>query len=302
MERIVESKVCVVNVIKSKIMRTDFFIKLIVCVCLLVIILNNGIEMINYDYSVSGTERCNLLMYLLMVFTSDFFAYYYILVAFAILVADIVYEEYLTKNIFVMYGSRKKVYLGMLKLVASFSIFFISLLLLLSVLIGVSRGLDLSFDFTDSAIRLWAKEQDFYILRSTSVYIPVSVLKYNSFLVLAMVIFKYYIGLMLLAMIGLVFSIKKDSVQYGTLAILLTLLLNIAVLEYYGPWTFYNLGISIDLSGIFNYITVQRFFIYDWAGIKKDVVVLFRDTMFTGAVWFAVLSMIIYYILKKKDI
>lgn len=162
--------------------------------------------------------------------------------------------------------------------------------------------MELSFDFTENAIREWAKEQEFYIIRSTSIYIPVSVLKYNSLLVLGMVIFKYYIGLILLAMVGLVFSVKKDSVQYGTLAIMLTILLNIAVLEYYGPWNFYNIGISIDLSGMFSYITLQRFFIYDFAGIKKDVMVLFRDTMLTGGIWFVVLSVIIYRILKKKDI
>lgn len=297
-----ENKVCMINVIKSKIIKPDFFIKLILCVFLLTSMLYSGIDTINYNYPASGTEKGNLLMYLLMVFTSDNFAYYYILVAFAILVSDIVYEEYLTKNIYVMYESRKKAYFGMLKLLASFSLFFISLLLLLSVLIGVRGGLDLSFDFTDNAIRAWVEEQDFYILRSTSIYIPVSVLKHNSILVLAMVIFKYYIGLILLAMVGLVFSVKKDSVQYGTLAIMLTLLLNIAVLEYYGPWKFYNIGISVDLSGLFSYITLQRFFIYDWAGIEKDVVVLFRDTMLTGSVWFVALSVIIYRILKKKDI
>ncbi|MDE7431573.1 MAG: hypothetical protein K2N34_06645, partial [Lachnospiraceae bacterium] len=215
---------------------------------------------------------------------------------------DIVYEQYLTKNVYVMYGSRKKAYFGMLKLIASFSLFFISLYLLLAVIIGICGGLDLSFNLAKNAIIEWAKEQDFYLIRSTSIYLPVSVIKYNGLLVLGMAVFKFYVGLILLAMIGLVFSIKKDSVQYGALAIILTILINIAVLEYYGPWTFYNIGISIDLSGIFSYITLQRFFIYDWAGIKKDVVVLFRDTMFTGVVWFVVLSVIIYRILKKKDI
>ncbi|MBD5137068.1 MAG: hypothetical protein HDT39_14105 [Lachnospiraceae bacterium] len=56
-----------------------------------------------------------------------------------------------------------------------------------------------------------------------------------------MVILKYYVGLILLAMLGLIFSIKKDSVQYGLLAIMLTLLLNMAILNYYGPWKFYNI-------------------------------------------------------------
>lgn len=296
------NKVCTINVIKSKIMRPDFFVKLIVCVILLASTLYSGIDTINYYYPASGTEKGNLLMYLLMVFTDSRIAYYSVLLAFAVMASDIVYEQYLTKNIYVMYGSRKKAYFGMLKLIASFSLFFICLYLLLAVIIGICGGMDLSFNLTENAIKEWAKEQDFYIIRSTSIYLPVSVLKYNGPLVLGMAVFKYYVGLILLAMIGLVFSIKKDSVQYGALAIMLTLLLNIAVLEYYGPWTFYNLGISIDLSGIFSYITLQRFFIYDWAGIKKDVVVLFGETMLTGAVWFVVLSVIIHCILKKKDI
>ena len=113
---------------------------------------------------------------------------------------------------------------------------------------------------------------------------------------------KYYVGLVLLAMTGLLFSIRKDSAQIGTLAIMLTLLFNIALLEYYGPWKFYKLGILVDLSGIFSYITLQRFFMYDWAGIKEDVAVLFRDTILTGGIWFVALSVIIYRILKKKDL
>lgn len=297
-----ENKVCTINVIKSKIVRPDFLIKLILCMFLLVSTLYYGIDSMHYYYPASGTEKANLLMYLLMVFTDPHTAYYSILLAFAILVSDIVYEEYLTKNVYVMYGSRKKTYFGMLKLTAAFSLFFICLYLLMAVMTGILGGLDLSFNFTDNAIRAWAEEQEFYLIRSTAIYLPVSILKYNSLSVLGIVLFKYYIGLILLAMIGLVFSVKKDSVQYGALAILLTILLNIAVLEYYGPWKFYSMGISIDLSGLFSYITLQRFFMYDFAGIKKDVVVLFGNTMFTGVVWFVVLSVIIYRILKKKDI
>lgn len=296
-----DNKVCTMNVIKSKIVRPDFCMKLILCIVLEVIILSNGLSSMDFSY-MGLEENGNLLMYLLLIFTNDFYAYYFILLAFAILVSDIVYEEYLTKNIYVMYGSRKKAYFGMLKLTIAFSLFFICLLLLLAVIMGIFGGLDLSFDFADDAIRTWAKDQDFAIIRSSHIYVPVSILKYNSLLVLGMVIFKYYVGLILLAMIGLVFSIKKDSVQYGALAIICILLFNMAVLQYYGPWKFYNIGISIDLSGLFSYITLQRFFIYDFAGIKKDVVVLFRDTMLTGCVWFAVLSVIIYRILKKKNI
>lgn len=297
-----DNKVCMVNVIKSKIVRSDFFMKLILCIVLLVCTLSGLLETIPFEYQNVGTEKCNLLMYLLMVFTNPNAAYYSILLAFAILVSDIVYEEYLTKNVYVMYGSRKKAYFGMLKLTAAFSLFFICLFLLLAVIVGICGGLDLSFDFTDNAIRTWANDQDFYIIRSTSIYVPVSVLEYNSLLVLGMVILKYYVGLILLAMLGLIFSIKKDSVQYGSLAIMLTLLLNMAILNYYGPWKFYNIGISVDLSKAFSFITLQRFFIYDFAGIKKDVVILFRDTMLTGGIWFVVLSVIIYHILKRKDI
>lgn len=297
-----KNKICTINVIKSKIVRPDFLLKMILCILLLSGTLYRSIDTINFYYPADGVESGNLLMYLLMVFTNPHTAYYSILLAFAILVSDIVYEEYLTKNVYVIYGSRKQSYFGMLKLVAAFSFIFISLYMLLAVIIGICGGLDISFDFTENAIMEWAKEQDFYIIRSTEIYLPVSVLKYNGLLVLGMIVFKYYIGLILLGMIGLVFSIKKDSVQYGALAIMLTLLLNVAILEYYGPWTFHNLGISVDLSGVFSYITLQRFFMYDWAGIKKDVVVLFRDTMLTGGMWFVVLSLIIYHILKKKDI
>lgn len=116
-----ENKVCTRNVIKSKIMRPDFFIKLILCIALMTGMLSSEAEI--FSHQEFGTEKGNLLMYLLMVFTSDFCAYYCFLIAFAILVSDIVYEEYLTKNVYVMYGSRKKAYIGMLKLTAVFSFF-----------------------------------------------------------------------------------------------------------------------------------------------------------------------------------
>ncbi|MDE5780598.1 MAG: hypothetical protein K2I03_03870 [Lachnospiraceae bacterium] len=295
-----DKKVCTVNVIKSKIKRPDFIMKLILCIGLLVCTLYHDIGSLNFDfeYNQSGAESGNMLMYLLLAFTDC----YSVLLAFAILVPDIVYEEYLTKNVYVMYGSRKKAYFGMLKLIAAFSLFFIWLYSLLAVIIGICGGIDLSFNLTENAIMEWAKEQEYYIIKSTSIYIPVSVIKYNGLLVLGMTVLKYYMGLILLAMIGLVFSIKKDSVQYGALAIMLTLLFNIAIFQYNGPWAFYDWGISIDLSGMFSYITIQRCFVYDWAGIKKDVVALFIDTMLTGGVWFVALSVIIYRILKKKDI
>lgn len=297
-----ENKVCTINVIKSKIFRPDFVMKMLLCMILLLITLCQGIETIQYLYPESGEEHGNLLMYLIMTFTDPYMSYYSVLLAFAILVSDIIYEQYLTKNIYVMYGSRRKVYSGMLKLIMAFSFFFICLYFLMAVIVGTISGLDLSLNLTENAIIQWAQEQDFYLIRASSIYIPVSVLKYNGILVLGLVILKYYVGLVLLAMIGLVFSIKKDNVQYGALAILLTLLLNIALLEYYGPWKFCRLGISIDLSGIFSYITLQRFFIYDWSGIKEDVVVLFGNTMLTGMAWFMVLSVIIYGIIKNKDI
>lgn len=297
-----ENKVCTINVIKSKMARPDFFIKLIICILLIAGTLYHGIDTMHIYYPASGTEQGNLLMYLLMAFTDPGIGYYSVLLAFAILVSDIVYEEYLTKNIYVMYGSRKKAYRGMLKLIAAFSFFFICLYLLLAVVIGICGGLDLSFKFTENALTEWAKDQDFYIIRSTAIYIPISVLKYDGLAVLVMAVIKYFAGLILLAMAGLIFSIRKDSVQYGALAIMLMLLLHIAILMYNGPWEFHNLGISIDLSEMFSYMTLQRFFIYDFSGIKKDVAVLFRDTMLTGCAWFIALSAVIYHILKKKDI
>ena len=297
-----ENKVCILNVIKSKIKRTDFLMKMILCMVLFFSTLCQAIDTMNCCYPVSGGEQGNILMYLIMLFTDPDIAYYSVLLSFAILVSDIVYEQYLTKNIYVMYGSRKKVYFGMLKLIAAFSFLFISLFFLMSVIVGICGGMDLSFNLTENAIIQWSEEQDFYLIRSSCIYVPVSILKYNGILVLGIIIIKYYVGLMLLAMIGLVFSIRKDSVQYGALSIMLPLLLNIALLEYYGPWKFYNLGISIDLSQVFSYLTLQRFFIYDWAGIKEDVVVLFKDTMLTGGVWYVLLSVIIYHILKRKDI
>lgn len=297
-----KDKIYTKNIIKSKMMRPDFLIKMIVCMILFGIALLNSVDIIKSIYPAEGSEYGNMLMYLIQVFTNEDIAYYSVLLAFAILVSDIIYEQYLTKNIYVMYGSRRNVFWGMLKLIASFSIIFLGLFLLMALIVGISSGIDVSFEFTKESIRQWAQEQEFYIIRSTSIYIPVSVLKYNAFLVLGIIIFKYYVGLILLAMVGLIFSIKKDNVQYGAVAILLTLLVNIALLQYYGPWNFYNIGVSIDLSEVFGYLTLQRFFIYDWAGRTKDVLALFGETMFTGGVWFLVLSIIIYRILKKKDI
>lgn len=297
-----DNKVCMINVIKSKIVRTDFLMKFFLCIVLQMSTLYYAIDLINLEYQGLETENANILMYLLMVFTDPYTAYYSVLIAFAILISDIVYEEYLTKNIYIKYGTRKNVYLGMLKLTAVFSFLFICFFFLLAIIIGSCGGLEISFKFTENAIKMWANEQDFYLLRTTTLYLPISILKYNSLLVFGMVFFKYYVGLILLSLIGLVFSIKKDSVQYGVSAILLTLFLNIAVLSYYGPWKFYNVGISVDLSVIFSYVTLQRFFIYDFAGIKKDVVILFGNTMLMGCIWFVVLSAVIYNILKNKDI
>lgn len=296
------TKICTANVIEAKIKRPDFILKMMLCVILFLSTLYQAIETLEFCYMNVEGERGNLLMYLILVFTDPDMAYYTVLVAFAILVSDIVYEQYLTKEIYVMYGSRRKVYFGMIKLIAFFSFLFICLYFLMAVLVGVCGGIDLSFHLTENAIMLWAQEQDFYLIRSSAIYIPATVVQYNGIWVLGMIVVKYYVGLVLLAMTGLLFSIRKDSAQIGTLAIMLTLLFNIALLEYYGPWKFYKLGILVDLSGIFSYLTLQRFFMYDWAGIKEDVAVLFRDTILTGGVWFMALSVIIYRILKKKDL
>ncbi|MBD5137069.1 MAG: hypothetical protein HDT39_14110 [Lachnospiraceae bacterium] len=88
-----DNKVCMVNVIKSKIVRSDFFMKLILCIVLLVCTLSGLLEIIPFEYQNIGTEECNLLMYLL-----------------------------------------------------------------LAVIVGICGGLDLSFDFTDNAIRTWAND------------------------------------------------------------------------------------------------------------------------------------------------
>lgn len=296
-----DKKVCLLNVIKSKILRTDFLCKLILCMALIISKLYFAVHYINLEYRGLGTEEPNIYMYLLMAFSDPSMAYYFVLIAFAILIADIVYEEYLTKNLFIKYGTRKNLYFGMLKLTLVFSFLFLFLFVLLAFIVGSCGGLSFSFEYTKEAILLLGEEQEFYILRTTAIYVPVSILKYNSLLILGIVIFKYYVGLVLLSMIGLVFSIKKDNVQYGICAILLTVLLNIAVLDYVGPWNFYKIGISIDLSEIFSYVTLQRFFIFDFAGIKKDVIMVFGDTMLTGAIWFVLLSAVIYRMIRKKD-
>ena len=294
-------EICIYNVIRSKLVQPGFLIKLIICIVLLVTTLCDRLDTIPFLYQNIAMENGNILMYLLMVFTDPDIAYYSILLSFAILVSDIVYEEYLTKNIYVMYKSRKNIFLGMLKLTTFFSLLFIVIFFVLAMVIGFCGGLDMSFDFTPDLIEELSKEQDFYLLR-TAIYLPKSILNYKSFVVLGMVVFKYYVGLILLSMFGFIFSIKNDSVQNGAVALLIMLLFHIAILNYYGPWRFYSIGISIDLTDIFSYFTLQRFFIYDFAGIKEDVVILFRDTMLTGVIWFMALSAIIYNILKKKDI
>lgn len=297
-----KNNLSIIKIIKSKIIRTDFVLKFILCLLLEISILRPDIEMVNYECMSVGGEKGNLLMYLLAVFTDYSTAYYYVLIAFSILVSDIVYEQYLTKNIYILYGSRKKVYYGMLKLTAAFSLLFITVYLVLAIVTGIMGGLDISFEYADKTIDLLADEQQFYLIRASMIYLPKSVLNYNGLFVLGLVVFKYYVGLILLSMTGLVFSIKKDSVQYGALTILLILLFNIAVLEYNGPWTFYRIGIQVDLTGIFSYITFQRFFIYDFAGIRDDVIYLFGNTMLTGVIWFIVLSFIINHLIKNKDI
>lgn len=297
-----KNKISTMNVIKAKLKRPDFLVKIILSMLFFGINLHGRVDYLLLYETELGKEKGNILMYLLYAFTNSHIIYYVILMIFAIVIADIVYEEYLTKTVYIMYGSRKKAYVGMLKLVLSFALIFISLYLLLAVIIGICSGLDLSFGFAEKSILAWEKEQDFSLIRSTPLYIPASVLKYNSFVVLGIVLAKFYVGLVLFSMIGLMFSIKKDSVQHGVLAMILTDLLNVVVLNYYGPWNFYKIGISIDLSVYFKYLTLQRFFIYDFAGIKKDVVELFGSTMLTGCIWFVVLSVIIYRILKKKDI
>ena len=296
-----ENQICLINVIKSKMIRTDFLMKLILCIVLQGSTLYYSVDVINWEYQGMSAEHPNMMMYLLMVFSDPYTVYYSILITFSILISDIVYEEYLTANIYIKYGNRKNIYVGMLKLTAAFSFLFISIYFLMALLVGCCGKLEISFGLTKEAIKSWTKEQNFYLLRGHSIYLPDSVLQYDSLLVLGMTILKFYIGLILLSLIGLVFSIRKDSVQYGASAILLTIFLNIAVLDYYGPWNFYRYGISVDLSVLFSYLTLQRFFIYDFAGIKRDVVALFGETMMIGVIWFALLSVILYFQLRKKE-
>lgn len=291
-----------VSVIRSKIMRPDFVIKFAVCVLFVWTGMMSCAEMVNMQYLDVGKENANMFMYLLTAFSSESTSYYGILFAFGILVSDIVYEQYLTKNIYVIYGSRKNICANMLKLTAIFSLIFLAIFFLMAFVIGAVSGIEISFEHTPETVKYLAENQQFSLLRGSVVYVPKSILNYNSLIVLAMAITKYYVGLVLLAMIGFIFSVKKDNPQYGNMAILLVLFLNIAVLEYYGPWTFYAQGIQVDLSDIFNYVTLQRFFIYDFAAVKGDAAEIFGITMITGMVWFSVLMAVIYRIVNKKNI
>ncbi len=153
-----------------------------------------------------------------------------------------------------------------------------------------------------NAIQNWGSMQLWHHLREASVYLPVSVLNYNEFVVLLLVFLKYYIGLVLLAMIGLIFSIRKDSVQYDSLAMLIVILFNLAMLEYDGPWNFYGIGISVDLSKIFRYISLQRYFIFEFADIKYDVMRIFAETYVQGAIWFLFLFGILYQMFERRDL
>ena len=162
-------KVCLLNVIKSKILRTDFLCKLILCMALIISKLYFAVHYINLEYRGLGTEEPNIYMYLLMAFSDPSMAYYFVLIAFAILIADIVYEEYLTKNLFIKYGTRKNLYFGMLKLTLVFSFLFLFLFVLLAFIVGSCGGLSFSFEYTKEAILLLGEEQEFYILRTTAI-------------------------------------------------------------------------------------------------------------------------------------
>ena len=59
-----ENKVCILNVIKSKIKRTDFLMKMILCMVLFFSTLCQAIDTMNCCYPVSGGEQGNILMYL----------------------------------------------------------------------------------------------------------------------------------------------------------------------------------------------------------------------------------------------
>ena len=96
------TKICTANVIEAKIKRPDFILKMMLCVILFLSTLYQAIETLEFCYMNVEGERGNLLMYLILVFTDPDMAYYTVLVAFAILVSDIVYEQYLTKEIYVM--------------------------------------------------------------------------------------------------------------------------------------------------------------------------------------------------------
>ena len=265
-------------------------------------ILYNLIQSFDYIYDGVEHESPNVLMFFLYAFTSEHVAYYGVLFVFALIVADVVYEEYLTKNIFLLYKTRKKVVFGMIKIVAVFSAIFLFAYIFLILVMAWNGNIPIDFHYTRDAIQNWGSMQLWHHLREASVYLPVSVLNYNEFVVLLLVFLKYYIGLVLLAMIGLIFSIRKDSVQYGSLAMLIVILFNLAMLEYDGPWNFYGIGISVDLSKIFRYISLQRYFIFEFADIKYDVMRIFAETYVQGAIWFLFLFGILYQMFERRDL
>lgn len=294
-------KIYVLQVIRAKLRRPDMIFKITVCTILIYKMLSEQVDSLGYQYSEFEHESPNMLMFFLYTFTSEYVGYYGVLFVFALLVADVVYEEYLTNNIVLLYGTRKKAVLSMVKIVAAFSALFLTLYILSVFAVGVLGGIRFDFHYTEHAVKAWSEMQLFHHFRFTSLYIPKSILNYNPFLVLLMIFGKYYIGLILLAMVGLLFSIRKDSVQYGSLAMFLVILLNLAMLHYYGPWNFYGMGISVDLSKIFSYISLQRFFVFDFIDIRKNIMQIFIETYAQGVVWFLLLFGMIYRIFQKRD-
>jgi len=297
----VNKGIIISNVIKSKIKRPDFLIKLLICLIIEFLCLKQGLQQIQMDYESVEGETCNIYMFVVTAFTEEFMLYYSILPMFIILISDIIYEQYLTKNIYVLHKTRRNFYVNSLKITFIFSGFFVLQYLLIVVITGLLGGLEMSFNYTPNAIKIWCDSFQYEYLRETLLCLPKSSLKYSTMIVLLIVILKFYMGLMLLAMIGYIFSIKKENSEYGAFAMFLFIIFNMATMQYNGPWSLYGIGMRIDLAGIFKYITLQRFFIYDAGCMQKDVINLFCENIVVWVVWAVGLTGIAGHLIKNKN-
>jgi len=288
------------NIIKSKIKRPDFIARNIICIIILISILKDLPAYLSYEYENITGENTNLCTFILTALTYNYAIYYYFIPMYIVFISDLIYEQYLTRNIYLLYSTRKRYFFENIKLTFLFSIFYILQYFVFIIVVSAVNKINMTFDYTPKAITIWCREH-MEMLHEGTLCLPKSILNYSPFLAIILILIKLCMGLILIAMIGYIFSLRRENSDAGALAMFMVILFNIATMEYYGPWTFYGIGLKVDLSRIFKYITLQRFFMYDRESMGCDFLNLFLESIGLFAVWFSVLTGISAYIVKHKD-